>query len=36
MVNNFLSIGLYEKAFPSSLDLKEKLRITKKLGFDYL
>ena len=32
----FPSIGLYEKALPSDLPLEEKIRQTKKAGFDFL
>lgn len=35
MDNNLFSIGLYEKALPAILHWKEKLKITKELGFSY-
>lgn len=35
MAKNY-ELGLYEKAMPNSMSLKEKLEMAKKIGFDYV
>lgn len=29
-------LGIYEKAMPNSMSIKEKLKFLKKIGFDYM
>lgn len=36
MVKNSYQLGLYEKAMPNHLSLKEKLQLAKQCGFDYV